>query len=222
MKLLSFLIVVCSTFVAHAQPVKVYNNLESYLSGTYIVMDSIVINKENNSSYSIRSEYLKKDKKNRGIAWSDRKINKKIETECWAVERSDSLFLNSGILMKITKQNRRKRENYQPRGFELVTFRSSKYLCFKGGLSNIPGVYRSNTTAGDVGAPAALMIALSGHVDKPQRFDYLFDIAKNKTIYFNRGVMRQYLAEASPEEDNAFIQYITQKIKVLDAGDAGK
>lgn len=212
----------------NAQPVKAYKDLNGYLTNTYTMMDSIAIRKEKTGGYIVRSEYIRLNRNDKGLVWSDRSITKMVNKKYWAVERNDSLFVNNAILLKLTKYNKRKRtgDNFKPFGFEYVAFRSSKYLHFRGPLSNVPGVNGITRTGysnnGEIGSPGLGAVMLAGTITalttEPgvPRFDYLFDITQNKTIYFNRGVMRRYVATASPTEDSAFIKYVTNLIDTMD------
>lgn len=211
-----------------AQPVKAYKDLNGYLTNTYTMMDSIAIRKEKTGGYIVRSEYVRLGHNNKSLVWSDRNVTKMVNKKYWAIERNDSLFVNNAILLKLTKYNKRKRtgDNYKPFGFEYIAFRSSKYLYFKGPLSNVPGVngitrkgYPNNSGIGSPGLGAVMLAGtITALTTEPgvSRFDYLFDIPQNKTIYFNRGVMRRYVAAASPEEDSAFIRYVTNIIDTME------
>ncbi len=146
----------------------------------------------------------------------DKSMDIYIRKHCWAVEQHDSLFLNAGVLFKVTRKNRRvghANENFHPRGFEYVRFRSSRYLYFRCGLANVMGVRRTDTrvqNASEIaGATGVIVLALAHSGDSvalgnEERLNYLYDIKKRKVVYLNRGVILQYLDTASATGDTEF------------------
>jgi hypothetical protein len=210
-----FLILVSGIhLISAAQPLRAYKDLDSYLNNKYVLLDSAAIVKGDNLGYVLRSEYPKPRRNGKVSIWSDERISIKLNKEYWAVERNDSLFINAGIVLGITPANKKKgstNANYPVNGFEHVKFRSAKYLYFRGGVSNVQGIQFSNFTTEDNELIEAYNQGKTFY-KWPPRFNYLFDITRNKVLYFNRGVMRNYIQRAAPE-DGAFVRYVTELIK---------
>jgi hypothetical protein len=145
-----------------------------------------------------------------------RELNFNIKKKYWAIERNDSLFLHCNKTFNTRERNKRSRYKISFRDdvYAHVLFRSSGYLHFRAGRTNLPGVPPSRYDVNESAMVNALNEAMEPEREQ-QRFNYLYDHQRKEVVYLNRGVMRQYLARSS-SKDSLLREYISRLIAAED------
>lgn len=138
---------------------------------------------------------------------------------CWGIEIDDHLFLNREVALDEEPRFLSRKHPYA-----LVLFRSEKYLIFRSGL--IKGAKGMRRSAGRgngyiipvppvvfAGALAFSVIYSSSEPSIVDQQDYLLDLKTNELIYFNRGLLRNYLDQAIAENDTVAVRFFKPYLK---------
>ena len=183
----------CKGLCSAQDTAKAYLSPAALFSGEMAEMEGITIKANYREELNEYSYWLSS---------KDKKINKRVQNEFWAIERNDSLFLNCNLVFRSKK--------FWPGVYAYVAHRAPRHLHFRAQRVHDPSEAKGLKLFYSQSNPLFTVYTSPG---VPERDNDLYDFALGKVVLLDRPTMRKYIDELSSAKDEALINYLNNLLR---------